>query len=114
LRQPRTRATAATGNPGGRPAGLAQVKELARQHTAAAIERLFKEMNDGEKSNSRIAAAYAILDPGRGKLTQPLAGDVDEHGSAVPNEDWLEKARRTIRAAFGKVIDEIPGVDPKT
>jgi hypothetical protein len=49
-----------SGNPGGRPGGVAEVRELARSHTAEAIERLVKEMNNGDTSNARIAAANAL------------------------------------------------------
>src|SRR5215831_6179088 len=73
-----------SGNPGGRPAGLAEVRKLARKHTAEAIERLVTEMKQGDTSNARIAAANAILDRGWGKPTQPLAGD----GGGPPEPYW--------------------------
>ena len=44
-----------SGNPGGRPGGVAEVRELARRHTAEAIERLVKEMSEGDTSRARIA-----------------------------------------------------------
>ena len=53
-----------SGNPGGRPGGIAEVRELARRHTAEAIERLVKEMSEGDTSHARIAAANALLDRG--------------------------------------------------
>src|SRR6476620_10843994 len=53
-----------SGNPGGRPGGVAEVRELARTHTAEAIGCLLKEMRDGDTSHARIAAANALLDRG--------------------------------------------------
>jgi hypothetical protein len=64
-----------SGNPGGRPDGVGEVRELARKHTAEAIERLVQEMNNGDTSHARIAAANALLDRGWGKVTQPIGGD---------------------------------------
>ena len=67
-----------SGNPGGRPGGVAAVRELARNHAAEAIECLLKEMRQGDTSHARIAAANALLDRGWGRPMQPLAGDAEE------------------------------------
>jgi len=68
-----------SGNPGGRPKAVAEVRELARQHTPEAIAALAKVMSDGTSEAARVAAATAMLDRGWGKPTQPIAGD-DEAG----------------------------------
>lgn len=61
-------------NPGGRPAGLADVRELARSHTAEAITTLKEIMSDQEALESaRIAAATALLDRGWGKPKQDMS-----------------------------------------
>lgn len=63
-----------SGNPGGRPKEHAEVKEMARAHTAAAIERLaFWLMSDEPKAS--IAAATALLDRAWGKATQAISGE---------------------------------------
>src|SRR5215475_487014 len=81
-------------NPGGRPKNVANVQELARSYTAAAIETLAKALADPKL---RVQAAVAILDRGWGKPTQPLANDAEQpvqfviRGPApVSNvEEWL-------------------------
>ncbi|MDI3298260.1 MAG: hypothetical protein QJR08_03720 [Bacillota bacterium] len=64
-----------SGNPGGMPKGVAEVKALARQWAPRAIETLVDIMLHGQHERARIAAAEALLDRGFGKPTQPLAGD---------------------------------------
>ena len=65
----------ASGNPGGRPAALAEVKQLARQHTALAIQKLAHIAEHGHSEMAQIAAANALLDRGWGRPTQPVSGD---------------------------------------
>jgi|SRR5579864_589220 len=66
-----------SGNPGGRPKIVAEVRDLARRHTASAIETLVHIMQHGDKDAARVAAAQALLDRGWGKAVQSLdvAGD---------------------------------------
>ena len=47
-----------SGNPGGRPKGFAEVRELARHHTVAAIEKLVSIMTirDQARASSRTSA----------------------------------------------------------
>ena len=63
-----------SGNPGGRPKGMAEIRDLARQHAPEAIERLVRIMRDGE---DRVAATAAglLLDRGYGKPASLLDGD---------------------------------------
>ena len=82
-----------SGNPGGRPKGLSLVRELARKHTAAAIDRLVLELEKGESSQARILAANSLLDGGWGKPTQPSAGDEEMLPIGVKHT-WEEIARR--------------------
>jgi len=96
-----------SGNPGGRPGGVAEVRELARTHTAEAIGCLLKEMRHGDTSHARIAAANALLDRGWGRPTQPLAGDAEEPpiGIEMSNE---EERRRQADAAIDEAFREYP------
>lgn len=58
-----------SGNPGGRPKEDAEVKELARQHTRAAVERLvFWMASDNAKAS--VSACGVLLDRGWGKAPQ--------------------------------------------
>jgi hypothetical protein len=57
-----------SGNPGGRHKDVAEVKELARVHTPAAIETLAEIMMDKEaQKTARVAAANALLDRAYGR-----------------------------------------------
>jgi hypothetical protein len=96
-----------SGNPGGRPGGVAEVRELARRHTVEAIECLLKELRDGDTSHARIAAANALLDRGWGRPTQPLAGDREEPpiGIEMSNE---EERRRRAQEAIDEAFREYP------
>jgi hypothetical protein len=65
-----------SGNPGGRPKVLAEVRELAGTHTLEAIETLARIMRDpNENARARVAAASAILDRAYGKPAQAVALD---------------------------------------
>ena len=61
-----------SGNPGGRPRELADVKALARQHTAEAIETLVELMRSGKTDSARAAAASELLSRAWGKPSLPL------------------------------------------
>ncbi len=57
-----------SGNPGGRPAGYGDLRELARTHTEAAVQTLVEIMNDsGAASSARATAATGLLDRGWGR-----------------------------------------------
>jgi hypothetical protein len=61
-----------SGNPGGRPKALADVQELARTYTPAAIKALGDALSSPRE---RVAAATALLDRAWGKPTAHIAGD---------------------------------------
>jgi hypothetical protein len=64
-----------SGNPGGRPRDIAEIRELARSHAPAAIGTLVEIMTDREKSPAaRVSAATEILSRGYGKPPQELTG----------------------------------------
>ena len=65
-----------SGNPGGRPKVVAQVKELAREHTGEAIETLVSIMTNPKYAPAaRVSAANALLDRGYGKPPQHISGE---------------------------------------
>ena len=65
-----------SGNPGGRPKVVAEVKELARKHTGKAIETLVSIMaNPKAAPAARVSAANALLDRGYGKPPQHITGE---------------------------------------
>ena len=65
-----------SGNPGGRPKVVAEVKELARAHTGEAIETLVSIMTNTKSAPAaRVSAANALLDRGYGKPPQHITGE---------------------------------------
>lgn len=60
-----------SGNPAGRPKGLSEVQQLAKQYTTEAIERLLFWMRS-DKEKASVSACIAILDRGHGKPAQAL------------------------------------------
>ena len=77
-----------SGNPSGRPRltpELIELRELARQHTRAAVEAIIAVVQDLKAPPSaRVTAASEILDRGWGRATQSV-----EHagpgGAAIPH-----------------------------
>lgn len=68
-----------SGNPGGRPAVVRELRDLARAHTAEALQTLVEVMSDpGTSPAARVAAACALLDRGFGKPAQSLTLEADE------------------------------------
>lgn len=60
-------------NPGGRPAVVDEVRDLARKFTTEAIESLAHIMRyEKTPAQARVAAAVAILDRGYGKPGQSV------------------------------------------
>ena len=101
-----------SGNPGGRPAGVTEVREFALRYGVEAIECLVKEMREGDTSHARIAAAKAILDRAVGKPTQLLASDADEQ-SVISNEERREQMRALVAKAFAQVVEDHPELAPE-
>jgi DNA-binding response OmpR family regulator len=72
-----------SGNPGGRPKVIAEVRDLARQHTRKAIGTLVKVMQSGESDSARVAAANALLDRGFGRPRTDQPVTLDEMDGAL-------------------------------
>jgi predicted ATPase len=90
-----------SGNAGGRPRVLADLQELAREHSAAAIETLGEIMQDPEQpALARVAAANSILDRGWGK---PLASvSVSQETSEEAHERFLAAVAAAAVSAIAK------------
>ena len=64
-----------SGNPGGRPREIGEIKELARCHTSAAIEALRGIAVDlTAPASARVAASEALLNRAWGRPSLSLAG----------------------------------------
>ena len=84
-----------SGNPGGRPKGLAA---KAREHADKALEVLSSALSDAD-AKVRIAAAKELLDRGFGKavaMTADVTGKLDDI-----DDDTLDSAIDALRAAVG-------------
>ena len=65
-----------SGNPGGRPKVIAEVKDLAREYTSEAIETLVSIMTNPKSAPAaRVSAANSLLDRGYGKPPQHITGE---------------------------------------
>lgn len=81
-----------SGNPSGRSKVIAEIRDLARQHTAGAINTLIAVMQTGESGAARVSAANALLDRGYGRPVQGapvvldhVRGTLTERGDAILN-----------------------------
>ena len=93
-----------SGNPGGRPSGLGEIREIARQHTSEAIGTLARIMSDAEAAPAaRVGAATALLDRGWGRPSQTIAASINspdpDAGLVGSISDLLHKI------TAGKVIE---------
>lgn len=70
-----------SGNPGGRPKSIEEIKNLARSYTAEAMEALLTIATSGKSESARVSAANAILDRGWGKA--PVTIDDDAEGYVI-------------------------------
>ena len=97
-----------SGNPGGLPKGMHEVKEAARKLTPKAMKVLEDiATNEDQPAAARVAAAVALLDRGWGKPSASV--DVTTQGQALVNsvdrppketrEEWLERRRRELHTA---------------
>ena len=65
-----------SGNPGGRPKVIAELKELARAHTGEAVKTLVSIMTNSKAAPAaRVSAANSLLDRGYGKPPQHISGE---------------------------------------
>lgn len=92
-----------SGNPGGRPKGIAAI---AREHTDRAIEVLVEGMESGDE-RVKQAAASAILDRGWGKpitMTADMTKRMDDW-----SDDDIDTALAALRATISN--DSLAGAD---
>jgi hypothetical protein len=98
-----------SGNPGGRPRGYVEVRALARIYTKRAIRRLAHEVDNGDSSAARIAAASVLLDRGWGKPTVSVAAELS------PSNAGIEGARNRLNAALDRIRERsMGGAEPCT
>jgi len=86
-------------NPGGRPAVIAEVKQLAQEYTTSAIHTLADIMTDtSAPTTARIAAANAVLDRAIGRPVQPVESTVEVYDAAKAHVAALMALSERARA----------------
>jgi Family of unknown function (DUF5681) len=86
-----------SGNPGGRPKVIADVREAARSHSVTAIKALVEILeNNNAPPAARVTAANSILDRGYGRAVPVNATVSSQYVVALPEasssvEEWLAK-----------------------
>ena len=100
-----------SGNPGGRPKGDGEIRELARQHTDTAVATLVEIYKTGRNESARVAAATAILDRGWGKPAVPVAAadlpeviTIDFGTTLRPPNGGDGEAARTLDVATPRLL----------
>jgi hypothetical protein len=99
-----------SGNPGGRPRELADVKALAREHTAEAIETLVELMRTGRTDSARAAAASELLSRAWGKPSLPLLHEngppqltlTDEQHASLIDALRVATAQQSVDSAMSR------------
>ena len=66
-----------SGNPGGRPKLIAEMRELARAHAPDAIKELARLAIKAKSETARVAAIRELLDRGYGKAQQIVENEDD-------------------------------------
>ena len=90
-----------SGNPGGRPKVVAEIRQLARERGPEAIAALVKVMTKGKSEAARVAAATALLDRGWGRPKQSDESEVThryvvELPPVLSRVEWQEKYGRSV------------------
>ncbi len=91
-----------SGNPGGRPAIVGELRALARAHAPEAIAELARLAKDAKSETARIAAIKELLDRAYGKATQFLAAGND----VVPDDVGVDELRAEIFADFQRMFPD--------
>jgi Family of unknown function (DUF5681) len=97
-----------SGNPGGRPKVVAEVRELARAHTGEAVQTLVSIMTNHKAAPAaRVSAANALLDRGYGKPPQHITGEnAPRYVALLPEpcktaEEWVAKCGGSMAEKSG-------------
>jgi hypothetical protein len=107
-----------SGNPGGRPRIVGELRDLARVHAPAAIQELARLALKAKSETARIAAIRELLDRGFGKPTQFVAADnepaLDDLNLDELRAELLAEVQRIFpeyRLVPAKRLKVIPGPD---
>ncbi len=96
-----------SGNPGGRPRVLAEIRALARTYTEPALLALVEIMQHGQNESARVAAAQAVLDRGWGRPVQALEHSGPEGGALLPADLTVLPDAQLVQ--LSALLEEIAG-----
>ena len=91
-----------SGNPGGRPKALGELRDLARTHAAEAINELARLAVKARSESVRVAAIRELLDRGYGRATQFLAADND----TIPTDKTADELRTELLTDFALLFPD--------
>jgi hypothetical protein len=94
-----------SGNPGGRPKVIGELRELAREHAPDAIKELARLAIKAKSETARVAAIRELLDRGYGKAAQVLDTELDTENEADQSKTF-EEWRAEILADLAKVFPD--------
>ena len=100
-----------SGNPTGRPKSDIKIRDLAREHTPAALNTLVEIMkNPNAKESSRVQAASAILDRAYGKPPQSIENiNID---ATQTYREFLEQLAKEEALENGVIDVEFDYIEP--
>jgi hypothetical protein len=98
-----------SGNPGGRPKVIAELRALARAHAPDAIEELARLAIKARSEAARVAAIRELLDRGYGKAGQaPIT-----ENEVNPSDLTAEELRKELLAEFAALFPDLRIVTSK-
>jgi len=86
-----------SGNPGGRPKGIAEITALCQQKSPAATKRIF-QLIESEDERVALAAAQTVLDRAYGKPMQHSTVNLSKHDATDWTRDELVALLHDARA----------------
>ena len=92
-----------SGNPGGRPKDILQLRELAQSKTHEAFQTLLDVMETSQSDRARIAAAIAILERGWGKAPAEIPAPTQEEDNynSLTDEELVEELFQLMIQSHG-------------
>ena len=87
-----------SGNPGGRPAKLAELTAQCKDMTPGVLQTIQSIIMNGKaKDADRIAACRLVLEYGFGKATQVMEVDVHSQINTMTHEQRAEEIQRLLK-----------------
>lgn len=87
-----------SGNPGGRPKGSKEFRDLCIQSTPEAFARMLDAMRQDGDMNLALRAAQLIIERAFGKAVQPIAGDGENPVQVEMNHRGIEALEEMLKA----------------